>query len=449
MSVTRGLASSIARPVARGVAGFDVSGDHFSGYITMTPEPAVAGESVTFEWVETSVTGGLSASTLEPDEGDEFSLEFEAVSYTFQWRKDDVNIDGATNATFVIANVGVDDNGDYTVLVTDPASGQSRTFGPKTIDVEQVISGTAFPGETLSSGSSGQWSLDGVSIAGETGSTYVVRVNDIGGVIAQVGASNSVTCWHPDDEANIKAIFLGNFNVFNSVSPNVAATDGQSIRRWTGLLGSEANQATAGNRPTYRMNAVAGNSVIEFDGTDDFMPITGLASMVRNVNHALWIIAARDTNRSGGDVTHIPVGASTTSSTATRLTLLTRASSTSVFRAAARQRNADAVVNAEAASADGWHVLTAHAAYISGKLRLRVNGIEVAESNFANSEAVADNDSVTVQLGRMATTGNHFPGQMAACFGISGSDAPSAAAFARLERYAGLLCGLDLHAGAI
>ena len=46
-----------------------------------------------------------------------------------------------------------------------------------------IVSGTAYPGETLTSTRSLQWYADDIAITGETASTYVVRLSDIGKAI--------------------------------------------------------------------------------------------------------------------------------------------------------------------------------------------------------------------------------------------------------------------------
>jgi hypothetical protein len=46
-----------------------------------------------------------------------------------------------------------------------------------------VITGNAYPGETLTSTEAGQWFANDVEIAGQTGATYVVALGDIGKVI--------------------------------------------------------------------------------------------------------------------------------------------------------------------------------------------------------------------------------------------------------------------------
>jgi hypothetical protein len=65
-------------------------------------------------------------------------------------------------------------------------------LGRSSAGAAPVISGTAFPGETLTSTNARQWYADGNVISGQTASTYVIRYSDIGKVIRQSN-SNTIT----------------------------------------------------------------------------------------------------------------------------------------------------------------------------------------------------------------------------------------------------------------
>jgi hypothetical protein len=51
------------------------------------------------------------------------------------------------------------------------------------VGTARVVTGNAYPGETLTSTEAGQWFANDVEIAGQTGATYVVALADIGKVI--------------------------------------------------------------------------------------------------------------------------------------------------------------------------------------------------------------------------------------------------------------------------
>jgi len=97
-----------------------------------------------------------------------------------------------------------------------------------------VITGTAYPGNTLTSTIAGQWYVNGGAVSGETGSTYVIRLNDIGYTINQTG-SNTLTCWSPAVISSVAGFWTPYRNVFTSVGPEVAATNGQTVTRWTDI----------------------------------------------------------------------------------------------------------------------------------------------------------------------------------------------------------------------
>jgi hypothetical protein len=99
---------------------------------------------------------------------------------TYQWRRDDLNISGATNAAYSATQAGL-----YTLVLTN-SSGCSATSN--SIDIDQVSSLTASIGAsgntTICQGSSSilsinteagnaiQWKLNNNNISGATGSTY-------------------------------------------------------------------------------------------------------------------------------------------------------------------------------------------------------------------------------------------------------------------------------------
>lgn len=56
-------------------------------------------------------------------------------AYTFQHIKDGSDVDGETDAAYVIPSVVEADSGSYRVRVTNTNGGLVRTFGPKGINV--------------------------------------------------------------------------------------------------------------------------------------------------------------------------------------------------------------------------------------------------------------------------------------------------------------------------
>lgn len=113
-----------------------------------------------------------------------------STPFTYQWRKDGVNIQDATNDRWYIASMKATDAGSYTVLVKN-ANGETVSnaavlvYQPLTtapVIVSQPASRTALVGEstTFTVGVTGtpaptyQWRKNGVNIPGATSATYTI-----------------------------------------------------------------------------------------------------------------------------------------------------------------------------------------------------------------------------------------------------------------------------------
>jgi hypothetical protein len=109
---------------------------------------------------------------------------------TFQWRKNNVDIGGATSSSLTINSVTEGDAGSYTVVATN--SQGSATSNPATLTVSAVLSAPSFTiqpasqsvnaggGVTFSASASGnptptyQWRKNGNNIGGATNSSYSI-----------------------------------------------------------------------------------------------------------------------------------------------------------------------------------------------------------------------------------------------------------------------------------
>ena len=128
---------------------------------------------------------------------------------TFQWKKDGVNIAGATNNSFTLASVVAGDAGSYTVVATNSVN--SATSNPATLTVNAANTAPAFTTQpanqtvtvgnsvTFSAAASGtptptyQWKKGGVDIGGATGNTFTIASTVLGDAgTYTVVASNSV-----------------------------------------------------------------------------------------------------------------------------------------------------------------------------------------------------------------------------------------------------------------
>lgn len=123
--------------------------------------------------------------------GDALSLSVVAsgtAPFTYQWRKDTVDIGGATSSTFDIASVVEADSGSYDCVVTNAYGNATSAASVVTVSVEpptivtDPVSQTLVVGQTLNlsvvaDGTAPftyQWAKDLVDISGETNETFTI-----------------------------------------------------------------------------------------------------------------------------------------------------------------------------------------------------------------------------------------------------------------------------------
>jgi len=311
-----------------------------------------------------------------------------------------------------------------------------RSHAPPT-----TISGFAYPGETLTSPGNGQWYVDDVPIIGETGDTFVVRIDDIGKPVRQTN-SNALTTWHPNQIAGVAAFFWSRGGVLTSISPDVPASDAESVRRWLDRTQPpfNAEQSVGGNQPTYRATGQSGGPSVEFDGTNDVLIINNLSAL-KNVGQAYLLCGLRATNPTGGSASQPIINYSVGSGASSRLAIFTRRSSNSVFQAIGRRLDAQAVsTDAQTTSDNNYNVLVAHGDYENGFIRLRLNGAEVASTALPSSGNTSNTDSQESTMGALGA--GYCPAHVTCAMVVN--QAISAAGIARLERFIGLHGGLNI-----
>src|ERR1019366_7783650 len=106
---------------------------------------------------------------------------------TYQWRKNNANIPGATSSSLTLTNVQLADAGTYAVVATNSVSSTTSNGAVLTVNAPpaitlQPVSQTVNPGTTVTftaaaSGSPAptyQWRKNGVNIPGATGSTLTL-----------------------------------------------------------------------------------------------------------------------------------------------------------------------------------------------------------------------------------------------------------------------------------
>ena len=166
------------------------AGSATSNGAVLTVNVATAAPVITTQPVSQTVTAGASVTFSAAASG--------TPAPTYQWRKNGVNIGGATGAAYAIANVLSGDAGTYSVVATNSAgtatsSGAVLTVNPvlvapaiTTQPVSQTV--TAGTSVTFTAAASGtpaptyQWRKDGVSLSGATAASYT---------LASVAAANA------------------------------------------------------------------------------------------------------------------------------------------------------------------------------------------------------------------------------------------------------------------
>lgn len=85
---------------------------------------------------------------------------------------------------------------------------------------------------------------------------------------------------------------------YTDAGTTLVSSDGQSVQQWNDSSGNgrNASQSTSGNRPLYKVNIVNGQSVLRFDGSNDYM--TGSVSSLAQPN-VLFVVIKETTNQSG------------------------------------------------------------------------------------------------------------------------------------------------------
>jgi hypothetical protein len=304
-----------------------------------------------------------------------------------------------------------------------------------------VISGTTFPGETLSSNKTKQWYANGNAISGETGSTYMVRLSDIGKSITQEG-SNELVIWHPNSITGVARFWSSLSDTYNSVSPDVLATNGQTVRRWTEIINStQADQTIGVSQPLYQATGQSGNPAIQFDGSNDYLNMGANSTVLQNKTVAYLICGFRETSPTAGSSSHMLMHYSVNTPSNPRLSLYSRRSGNN-FAAIGRRLDGETAVIALSANNSNYNVLASHADFSTGTLRLRVNGSVLATTAMTSSGSTSNTPSLDSSIGGYVSFIEPAFGFMTAACVVNAS--VTATELSQIERYIGLFGGLNI-----
>ena len=214
-----------------------------------TGQPAITGTAQVGETLSTDT------SSIADDDG------LDKASFSYRWLADGVDISGATDATYTLAEADEGKAISVAVSFTDDAGNAESATSDATAVVEAkpntpatgspTISGTAQVGERLTADLSGiadedgvtnaaytyQWLADGADIAGATDDTYTPVVDDIGKAI---GVRVSFT----DDSGNAETLTSEPTDSVEA-KPNTPAT-GQPAITGTARVGETLTADTSG-----------------------------------------------------------------------------------------------------------------------------------------------------------------------------------------------------------
>jgi hypothetical protein len=156
-----------------GICGSPVTSS--DAVLTVNTSPAITGQPITTQ----SLCEGVPAS---------FSVTATGTALTYQWKKNGVNIGGATSATYTIPTIATADGATYTVTVTGTCVPPVTSTGSVLVVREkpEIITGPA--GKTVCEGSpvtftvdagvttspGYQWYKDGSAIGGAVASTFTL-----------------------------------------------------------------------------------------------------------------------------------------------------------------------------------------------------------------------------------------------------------------------------------
>jgi hypothetical protein len=308
-------------------------------------------------------------------------------------------------------------------------------------DVSREISGFAYPLETLTSTATGQWYVNDIAVVGQTGTTFQVGLFDIGLPIRQ-GNSNVLTVWHPNQISAVARFWMAARNALTSISPDTLATDGQTVRRWNGIIsGTQSDQSVGINQPIYRATGQGGNPSIEFDGSNDFFALPPNSDVFQGKSQGYLIAGVREQSPTSGVTTKtIAIYSRGDVSASARLSLIARIGGANNFAAGARRNDADAFTSAQSANNSNYNVLGAHGDWSNGFVRLRVNGSVATSTALAGgSGSTSNTSSVNAFIGANNNGGEASNAHITAVCAINASI--SATDLSRIERYIDLLGG--------
>ncbi len=205
----------------------NTSGSVTSNTATLTVNAVVIAPVITTQPLSQNVNSGSSVS---------FTVAASGIpAPTYQWRKDGVNLSGATNATYTVASVATGNAGTYSVVATNSVGAATSNGAVLTVNSPpaftiQPLSQTVMAGSTVTftvvvSGTPVpiiQWRMNGVNISGATNASYSIT----GVTSASAGTYSAVVTNSAGSATSSGAVLTVNTPVTVAAPGNLTALAG-------------------------------------------------------------------------------------------------------------------------------------------------------------------------------------------------------------------------------
>lgn len=233
-----------------------------------------------------------------------------------------------------------------------------------------------------------------------------------------------------------------------ATTTDILATDGQTVPVWDDIISNQRATASSSNIALKEDTDLGGPS-LKFDSTDFYALPPSARAIYNSKRWGYIFVGAKDSNPSGGDTNHGLVSINRTA-TATKIGLRTRDSSSNVFSARTNPTasfTSDRIVFSSYSNNSNYNVLTNESLWNIDKLALRINGVENNYINGSGGSMISNSGSSASYIGGTTSTTANFNGDITAVIlasNIGESDEMSAVDRNRLERFVGLLGGIDI-----
>ena len=347
---------------------------------------------------------------------------------------------------------------------------------PPALDTGVNIS-IPYPGETITTDNGTwdgpptsytyKWFIDSVEQVGETANALTLDPKWIGlSVYAEVTAinsegsasadSNTLTIWHPKDERGIAdpdgLVALG-FDGPQSAQDVPSVPDGD-VQFWKLLnretQGAYVDQVYQDNTAPFGAklrsgNTPAGFDSVHFNNADATLKGAGITVTGTFGNKPICYVWNALQDPQDADPDHVVFGMSQAGQAAGLIQMSTKLGGSLHFRAGGRRLTSDGFVFSEGTFAAGWHLFGGVYNWAGDSLQCRVDGANVgSEANFTSGGGNSQNSNTDSHIGANQSGLIVSRGYTAAVIVSTPATLLTAAEVARIERYLGLLIGLDI-----